>query len=65
VVLTPHAIGWTDECFLGMGRDACESILDVAAGRVPHHIVNRPALDHPAWQRRLVHVDAAMTSRDP
>jgi D-3-phosphoglycerate dehydrogenase len=65
VVVTPHAIGWTDECFFGMGRSACESILDVAAGRVPRHIVNRAALDHPAWRRRLAHVDTATTSSNP
>ncbi len=50
VIVTPHAIAWTDECFLGNGRGACQSILDVAAGAVPQHIVNRAALDHPRWK---------------
>ncbi len=53
VIVTPHAICWTDECFLGIGRSACESILDVAAGRAPRHVVNRAALDHPQLQERL------------
>jgi D-3-phosphoglycerate dehydrogenase len=53
VIVSPHAICWTDECFLGNGRSACESILDVAAGRVPRHVVNRAALDHPRLQERL------------
>jgi D-3-phosphoglycerate dehydrogenase len=44
VIVTPHAICWTDECFLGNGRSACESILDVAAGRVPRYVVNRDVL---------------------
>ncbi|OGG56307.1 MAG: dehydrogenase [Candidatus Handelsmanbacteria bacterium RIFCSPLOWO2_12_FULL_64_10] len=53
VIVAPHAICWTDECFLGNGRSACESILDVAAGRVPRHVVNRAALDHPRLKERL------------
>lgn len=53
VIVAPHAICWTDECFLGNGRSACESILDVAAGRVPAHVVNRGALEHPGFQQRL------------
>jgi D-3-phosphoglycerate dehydrogenase len=46
VVLSPHALCWTDECFLGNGRSACQSIVDVAQGRVPRHVVNPDALNH-------------------
>ena len=53
VIVAPHAICWTDECFLGNGRSACESILDVAAGRVPKHVVNRAALEHPRLKDRF------------
>ena len=53
VIVTPHGICWTDECFLGNGRSACESILDVAAGRIPNNIVNRDALDNPRFQEKL------------
>ncbi len=53
VILSPHGIAWTDECFLGNGRSACRSILDVAAGRVPANLVNRAALDHPRVRARL------------
>jgi phosphoglycerate dehydrogenase-like enzyme len=53
VIVTPHAICWTDECFLGNGRAAIESILDVAAGRTPRHVVNRAALEHPRVKARL------------
>jgi phosphoglycerate dehydrogenase-like enzyme len=52
VILTPHAICWTDECFGLNGRSAVRSLLDVAAGRVPQHVVNRMALKHPC----LVHL---------
>ena len=53
VIVTPHGICWTDECFLGNGRSACESILAVAAGRIPNNIVNRDALDNLRFQEKL------------
>jgi D-3-phosphoglycerate dehydrogenase len=53
VIVTPHAICWTDECFLGNGRAAVGSILDVAAGLTPRHVVNRAALQHPRIKARL------------
>jgi D-3-phosphoglycerate dehydrogenase len=53
VILAPHAICWTDECFLNNGRSAVRSILDVAAGRVPQFVVNREVLDQPALLAKL------------
>jgi phosphoglycerate dehydrogenase-like enzyme len=53
VILAPHAICWTDECFLNNGRSAIHSILDFAAGRPPQHIVNREVLESPAMQTKL------------
>lgn len=53
VLLAPHAICWTDELFSGIGRDACRSILEVAAGRAPRHVVNRDALEREGVRRKL------------
>ena len=53
VILAPHAICWTDECFLNNGRSAVRSILDVAAGRVPQFVVNREVLEQPALTAKL------------
>jgi D-3-phosphoglycerate dehydrogenase len=44
VIVAPHSICWTDEMFLGNGREAIQSILDFATGRVPQHVVNRDVL---------------------
>jgi D-3-phosphoglycerate dehydrogenase len=52
-ILAPHAICWTDECFSGNGRDACRSILDVAAGRLPRSVVNREVLESPNLRARI------------
>ena len=54
VILGPHAICWTDECFQGIGESACRGIVDVAAGRVPGSIVDRAALSHPRLRTRLL-----------
>jgi len=53
VILSPHAICWTDELFLGTGRAACQSIVDVAAGRIPPDVVNRDVLSQPGLQHKL------------
>jgi phosphoglycerate dehydrogenase-like enzyme len=39
VILSPHAIGYTDAAFRGLGADACANVLAVARGQLPHHIV--------------------------
>ncbi|GAA1022724.1 dehydrogenase [Acrocarpospora pleiomorpha] len=52
VLLTPHAVAWTDELALGNGRGAIQAALDVAAGRAPAHPVNPAALDHPLFLSR-------------
>jgi phosphoglycerate dehydrogenase-like enzyme len=53
VIVTPHAICWTDELFRQNGRSAIQSILDVARGQVPAHVVNRPVLQSPRLQEKL------------
>ncbi len=53
VIVSPHALGWTDEMALLNGRSACEAILDVAAGRVPRHVVNRDAVETARVQEKL------------
>jgi len=47
VIVTPHSLCWTDECFHNMAITGLESIVDALAGRKPKFIVNRDALDHP------------------
>ncbi|MBI5757672.1 MAG: dehydrogenase [Planctomycetales bacterium] len=53
VILSPHAICWTDELFRGNGQAACRSILDVASGRVPQDVVNRDVLAQTTLQQKL------------
>ncbi|MBM3995630.1 MAG: dehydrogenase [Planctomycetes bacterium] len=53
VIVAPHALCWTDECFLGNGVSACQSICDLALGRIPANVVNREVLDSPLFQSKL------------
>jgi D-3-phosphoglycerate dehydrogenase len=53
VIVTPHALCWTDECFRGNGRQAFESCLALARGEVPPHVVNKEALESPWLKERL------------
>lgn len=53
VIVSPHALCWTDECVRGIGHSAIDSILAVAEGRVPRYVVNREALETPRFQAKL------------
>lgn len=53
VVLSPHALSWTDEMSAGNGASAVRAVLDVLAGRTPEFVVNREVLSRPTFRRRL------------
>jgi phosphoglycerate dehydrogenase-like enzyme len=47
VIVTPHSLCWTDECFHNMATTGLASIVDTLSGRVPEFVVNREVLSHP------------------
>ena len=52
VIVSPHALCWTDELFANIARTAVGAVLDVHAGRAPRFVVDPGALAHPhakAW----------------
>jgi D-3-phosphoglycerate dehydrogenase len=53
VIVTPHALCWTDECEGIMGESVLRSIQEIAAGKVPTNVVNYEAADTPAMQAKL------------
>jgi D-3-phosphoglycerate dehydrogenase len=57
VVLTAHSLGWTDQCFRDCGVSAIRSLLAVAEGRRPSHVVNRDAFAHDRWH----HIERSTT----
>jgi D-3-phosphoglycerate dehydrogenase len=50
VIVTPHALCWTDECFHAIASSGLQSVVDVSLGRRPAHIVN-PDVNPAAWER--------------
>ena len=53
VIVTPHALCWTDQLFSGSGAADVRAVLAVMAGKVPKGIVNRDVIDRPGWSARL------------
>lgn len=53
VILAPHALCWTDQCFVGNGAADIRAVLEVMQGREPRGVVNRAVLASPTWQARL------------
>ncbi len=49
VIVSPHALCWTDECFGLNGRSAIQSIIDLIRGIQPSHVVNPAAFSHTRW----------------
>jgi phosphoglycerate dehydrogenase-like enzyme len=53
VILAPHALCWTDQCFAGIGAADVRAVLDVQHGREPRGVVNRAVLSTDRWRQRL------------
>ena len=53
VILAPHALCWTDQCFAGNGAADVRAVLDVKSGRAPRGVVNREILETPRFKARL------------
>ena len=53
VIVTPHSICWTDECFRGNAEGAFRAAVAVAKGAVPKYVVNIAVLQHPDVTARL------------
>ena len=46
VIVPPHSLCWTDECFHNMASTGLRSIVDALNGRIPEFLVNRAVLQH-------------------
>ena len=53
VIVTPHALCWTDQLFAASGAADERAVMAVMAGNAPRGIVNRDVVDRPGWQARL------------
>ena len=62
VILAPHALCWTDQCFAGNGAADVRAVLDVQHGRQPHLVVNKNVLSTPIWKKRMADFQARVGS---
>jgi phosphoglycerate dehydrogenase-like enzyme len=53
VIVTPHALAWTEDLMYDNSVEACRNILAISRGEVPKAIVNREVLASPAFQTKL------------
>ncbi|RUZ74708.1 dehydrogenase [Mesorhizobium sp. M7A.F.Ca.US.006.01.1.1] len=53
VILAPHALCWTDQCFAGNGAADVKAVIEVQHGREPRGVVNREVLSSERWKDRL------------
>ena len=54
VIVSPHALAWTDELFSNIARTAIGAVLAVASGQRPQVLVNPDVLSQPrakGWMR--------------
>jgi phosphoglycerate dehydrogenase-like enzyme len=59
VVVAPHSLCWTNQCFGGTGAADVAAVLALIEGRVPVGIVNAGIKDNPAWKAKLAGYKAA------
>lgn len=53
VILSPHALCFTDQCLAGLGDVDVRACLDVMQGKAPGSIVNQDVLDNPDFRLKL------------
>jgi phosphoglycerate dehydrogenase-like enzyme len=53
VIVSPHALAWTQELMRDIGTEACRNVLAISRGELPGGIVNREVLDRPGFQKKL------------
>lgn len=53
VILAPHALCWTDECFAGNGAADVAAALALSRGEEPRGVVNREVFANPLFAARL------------
>jgi D-3-phosphoglycerate dehydrogenase len=53
VIVTPHALCWTDECFAGIGASDVAAVLAIKRGEAPAGLVNREVTARSGFREKL------------
>jgi len=52
-IVTPHALGWTDEMFITMWNEILSQISQIIRGEVPEGLVNREVWHKSRFQSKM------------
>ena len=61
VIVTPHALGWTDEMFITMWNEILSQISQIIRGEVPEGLVNREVWHKSRFQSKMKKFQEATT----
>ena len=53
VILSPHALCWTDQCFAGIGAQDLEHVFSIKRGASPSVLVDPSVVNNPSFQTKL------------
>ena len=53
VILSPHGLCWTAECFAGIGQADIDAVFATMVGQEPRGIVDRGILENADWQGKM------------
>jgi phosphoglycerate dehydrogenase-like enzyme len=53
VIVTPHGLCWTDECFAGIGAADIAAVFATMKGDEPRGLVNRDIRENADWQAKM------------
>ncbi len=53
VIVTPHSLCWTDQCFAEIGAADIRAVMEMIAGREPEGIVNADITSNDKWRAKL------------
>jgi phosphoglycerate dehydrogenase-like enzyme len=60
VIVTPHAISYSDEMFMNMWEQNIRQITQITCGEIPEGLVNREVWDNPEFQSKLKNLLASL-----
>ncbi|MGE4648005.1 MAG: NAD(P)-dependent oxidoreductase, partial [Arenicellales bacterium] len=55
VILSPHALCWTDQCFAGIGAQDLEHVFSIKRGVAPSVLVDPEVVNNSKFQAKLEH----------
>ena len=53
VIVTPHSLCWTDQCFAEIGAADVRAMMAAMVGEIPEGVVNRDITSNAAWLAKL------------